>query len=81
MTKRADIAARLPLVFALGRAEAAAAIGISAPTFDKLVEERKMPKPFLIGIRKVWDVDELRAAVKALPRDDEGETDTWSDVG
>jgi predicted DNA-binding transcriptional regulator AlpA len=81
MTRRAEIAARLPFVFGLGRADAAAAIGISSPTFDKLVDEGKMPKPRLIGTRKLWDVDELRAAFKSLPRDDdEGEIDTWADV-
>lgn len=80
MTKRAEITARLPVVFGLGRTEAAAAIGISGPTFDTLVQRGMMPKPHLIATRKIWDVDELRAAFKALPREQEEEIDTWADV-
>jgi predicted DNA-binding transcriptional regulator AlpA len=80
MAQRAEITARLPVVFGLGRNEAAAAIGVSTPTFDTLVQKGMMPKPHLIGTRKIWDVDELRAAFKELPREQEDEIDTWADV-
>lgn len=82
MTRRSSIAPHLPVAFGLGRMEAAAAVGISATTFDGLVLAGKMPRPRMINSRKVWDVDELRAAFKSLPRDGEAEEDqSWADVG
>ena len=40
-----------------------------------------MPRPRRIDGRAVWDVDELRAAFKALPHEGESEkVDTWADV-
>lgn len=81
MTTRAAIAARLPVVFGLGRSEAAASVGVSATTFDAMVKTGAMPTPRRTGSRKIWDVDELRAAFKALPRDGESAgDDTWADV-
>ena len=78
---RAEIAARLPVLFGLNRIEAAAAIGVSGNTFDAMVNSGQMPRARLIGARKVWDVDELRAAFKSLPRDGEaGDGGTWADV-
>ena len=71
----------LPVVFGLGEVEAAAAIGISATKFRALVEEKRMPSPRRLDGRKIWDVDELRAAFKALPHVYEDEkADSWADV-
>jgi hypothetical protein len=71
----------LPVVFDLGEVEAAAAIGISATKFRALVEEKRMPSPRRLDGRKIWDVDELRAAFKALPHAHEDEkADSWADV-
>ncbi len=80
--RRSDVLSILPIVFGLGRFEAAAAIGVSATLFDALVDSGLMPKPRLVRGRKVWDVDELRASFKALPKvDDAGqEVDTWAEV-
>lgn len=82
--KRAEITSRLPFVLGLDRLEAAAAVGISATLFDTLVEQSVMPQPRVINKRRVWDVDELRAAFKALPKDGDtprkGEAKSWSDV-
>lgn len=81
MPRRADIAAQLPIVFGLDRLQAAAAIGVSATTFDQLVEGNLMPRPRMVNTRKVWDVDELRAAFKSLPRDgDPAGGSSWADV-
>jgi predicted DNA-binding transcriptional regulator AlpA len=80
-TARIDILALLPVIFGLGEIEAAAAIGISPSKFRMLVKEARMPRPRRIGSRAVWDVDELRAAFKALPHEGESEgSDTWADV-
>jgi predicted DNA-binding transcriptional regulator AlpA len=82
MPRRADITARLPFVLGLDRLEAAAMIGVSSGTFDVLVRDGRMPRPRTVGSRRIWDVDELRAAFKSLPRDGEtAEDETWADVG
>jgi predicted DNA-binding transcriptional regulator AlpA len=78
---RIDILPLLPVVFGLGEIEAAAAIGVSASKFRLLVKEGRMPRPRRIDNRSVWDVDELRAAFKALPHEGEAEgSNTWADV-
>lgn len=79
--KRSEIAARLPVVFGLDRLQAAASIGVSATTFDRMVDDNLMPRPRVINTRRVWDVDELRSAFKALPRDGEpsGGGNSWAD--
>ena len=78
---RIDILPLFPVVFGLGEIEAAAAIGVSASKFRFLVKEARMPQPRRIDRRFVWDVDELRAAFKALPHQGESEgSDTWADV-
>jgi predicted DNA-binding transcriptional regulator AlpA len=39
----------------LSREAAACYIGVGTTTFDRLVDERRMPKPIRIGKRVVWD--------------------------
>jgi hypothetical protein len=81
LTARAEVMPFLPVVFGLGEVEAAAAIGISASKFRTLVNDKRMPSPRCLDGRKIWDVDELRAAFKALPHADENEeADSWADV-
>jgi hypothetical protein len=46
-----------------------------------LVKDGRMPSPRRIDGRTIWDVDELRAAFKALPHEGERvRTDSWADV-
>lgn len=78
--RRKDILARLPIVFGLSVDEAAAAIGVSAGTFREMVVDKRMPGPRRIGSRLVWDVDEVRAAFKALPRDGDDDS-VWDNLG
>lgn len=81
VTARIDAMPYLPVVFGLGEVEAAAAIGISASKFRALVNDGRMPSPRRIDGRSVWDVDELRAAFKALPHDGGDEkANSWADV-
>jgi predicted DNA-binding transcriptional regulator AlpA len=81
LTTRIDVMPMLPVVFGLGEIEAAAAIGISASKFRALVNDKRMPSPRRLDGRNIWDVDELRAAFKALPHADEDEkADSWADV-
>ena len=81
LNARIDVMPILPMVFGLGEVEAAAAIGISASKFRALVNDKRMPSPRRLDGRNIWDVDELRAAFKALPHTDEDEkADLWADV-
>jgi hypothetical protein len=81
LTTRREVMPFLPVVFGLPELEAAAAIGISASKFRSLVGEKRMPSPRRLDGRNIWDVDELRAAFKVLPHDDESEkANSWADL-
>jgi hypothetical protein len=73
MTRRADIAARVPIVFGLRRTEAAAAVGVSVGHFDALEAQGLMPRPRMLGSVAVYDVEDLAAAFRALPHKGEAE--------
>ncbi len=64
------------------REAAAAYVGVSANTFDSMVEQGTMPHPkMLYGKRKGWDVRELDTAIDRLPIEGaQPEDDTWEDV-
>lgn len=81
MTRRSDIIGHLPQLLGLSHDEAAAYVGISGTSFDKLVHEGKMPLPREVSGRRIWDIDELRAAFKALPHEGEqaGRMSSWAD--
>jgi hypothetical protein len=88
--RRREAMAGLPIVFGLPELEAAASVGVSQTKFRSLVESGMMPEPRVVGGKLVYDVDELRAAFKALPHrhggsaadpdDYEAEEDTWADL-
>ena len=61
-------------------------LSLSPSFFRRLVEMKLMPRPRVAGGRRIWDVDELDLAFKALPReggDDEAifadSKDGWED--
>ncbi len=62
-----EVASRLPIRRGLSEAEAAIYVGIGATKFRELVAAGKMPRPRLIGDRRVWDVLDLDAAFSSLP--------------
>ena len=66
MTRRADIAARLPVLAGLKLAEAAAFVGVSAGLFLRAQAQGKMPLPRDFMGTPIYDADELWAAFKAL---------------
>ena len=80
MYSKAAIGSRLPLRRGLSEPEAALYIGLSSSKFRELVGTGVMPRPHLIGQRRIWDIDDLDAAFKGLPVEGEAETDTWADV-
>lgn len=80
------IAAHLPLRRGLSEVEAAVYLSISPSYFRRLVEQGVMPRPRVVGTRRIWDVEELDSAFKALPREGGEETlfggeagDSWAD--
>jgi hypothetical protein len=87
MSAKATVAGRLPVRRGLDESEAAVYLSLSPSFFRKLVQQKLMPRPRLAGGRRIWDVDELDLAFKALPREGgEGEAiftsgsdDSWAD--
>lgn len=53
----------------LSREEAARYVGVGTSTFDKLIEEGRMPRPLRVGKRTIWDRLKIEAAFADL---DEG---------
>ena len=79
MPKKSAIAARLPVRRGLDENEAAVYLSLSPSFFRKLVKSGVMPKPRIVGGRRIWDVEELDLAFKSLPREN-GDTLGWAEV-
>jgi predicted DNA-binding transcriptional regulator AlpA len=65
------------------REAAAAYICVSPNTFDEMVNDGRMPRPKMIGKKRLaWDIQALDAAVDRLPLqgDDAAVDTTWGDV-
>lgn len=65
--------------YGFNREEAAAYVGVSPRTFDKMLSEGKMPVPCVYGSRKIWLRDELEACAKALSREGHTESNPWEE--
>jgi hypothetical protein len=65
--RKADVASRMVMRRGLSEAEAAIYISLGASKFAQLVRDGRMPRPRLIDGRRVWDVDDIDAAFKAMP--------------
>lgn len=63
--KQAFVVAKFP-PRGLSRADAAEYVGVSATTFDLMVRQGKMPKPFRVYGRVLWDRNKVDAAIDAL---------------
>lgn len=66
---KATVAARLPVRRGLSEVEAAIYLSLSPSFFRRLVDQKMMPRPRVAGGRRIWDVEELDLAFKALPRE------------
>jgi predicted DNA-binding transcriptional regulator AlpA len=60
----------------LSRLQAAAYVGVSVTTFDRMVKDRLMPGPMRIYSRNVWDRRKVDAAIDALDVGDDMD-DAW----
>ena len=60
------------IVLGLNREEAADAVGVSPNVFDRMVTAGELPKPHRskVSTRLIWHVDEISAAMRALPVDE-----------
>jgi hypothetical protein len=83
VTTKSTIAVRLTVRRGLDEAEAAVYLSLSPTMFRQLVAQAIMPRPRLVGRRRVWDVEELDRAFLALPREGgemgEVEANSWAD--
>ena len=62
---------RFPVLL-LDRHQAAAVLGVSCRTFEELMDAAWMPRPVQLGPRLLrWSLEELEAAIKAMPRQDQ----------
>jgi predicted DNA-binding transcriptional regulator AlpA len=79
MPKQAALPPTLPPRL-IGREAAAAYINVCPNTFDKMIQEGRMPRPRVLGDkRRAWDTRELDTAVDQLPH--AGEELAASDEG
>lgn len=74
-----------PTARLLSRPEAAAYVGVSPTTFDRMVGDGLMPGPIKVYGRVLWDVRALDAAIDCLPGDGvstkvEDEENEWNEV-
>lgn len=51
----------------MDRIAAARYVGVGVTKFDEMVEAREMPKPKLVGRRRIWDRIELDMCFTDLP--------------
>jgi predicted DNA-binding transcriptional regulator AlpA len=61
----------------LCREAAAQYVGVGTTKFDEMVNDGRMPKPWRIDARKVWDRHAVDSALDALPT--EPERNPWDD--
>jgi excisionase family DNA binding protein len=85
-TSKTDISRRLPIRRGLSEVEAAIYLSLSPSFFRRLVDQGVMPRPRVAGGRRIWDVEELDVAFKALPREGGDDAsfgavsgDSWAD--
>ena len=72
MASKFTVSAKLPFRRGLAESEAAIYLSLSASFFRELVKRGVMPPPRLVGKRRVWDVEEIDIAFKALPHETVG---------
>ena len=64
----------------LKRVLAASYIGIGTTKFDEMVDDGLMPKPRLIGRRKIWDIQELDRCFDELPQAGDNDNNPWDEI-
>jgi hypothetical protein len=65
----------------LSRIDAAAYVGVGTTLFDQLVAAGKIPRPFRLEGRVLFDRRRLDAAIDDMQDDLTPASDVWDDVG
>jgi excisionase family DNA binding protein len=68
MVAKATVAARLPVRRGLSESEAAVYLSLSPTKFRQMVADGRMPQPRMVDGRLIYDIEDLDAAFKELPR-------------
>ncbi len=63
----------------LNRKEAAGYVGVSSSLFDELVEDGRMPKPFKINSRVIWDIRLIEDAFNEISMQSEQTDNPWDE--
>jgi predicted DNA-binding transcriptional regulator AlpA len=63
----------------LSRQAAAEYIGVGTTLFDAMVKDGRMPRPFRVGARVIWDRQRLDAAFDALS-DQDADRNPWDEA-
>jgi len=63
----------------LNRQEAARYVGVSVTTFDKLVADGRMPRPMVLGARRIFDRFALDQYFEALDAPAESEKNDFDE--
>jgi predicted DNA-binding transcriptional regulator AlpA len=66
-----------PVPRLLGMPHAAAFLGISPRTFEKLWRSYRLPQPYRLGRRLLWDVKVLEKYVDTLAEPDDESCENW----
>ena len=64
----------------LSRIEAAAYVGVSTGTFDRMIADKLMPRPIRIYGRVVWDIRAIDASFDALDSRPVEDDDPWREM-
>ena len=80
--RKSSVGARLPIRRGLGESEAAMYISLGTTKFAQLVKDGRMPRPHVVDGRRIWDVDDIDAAFRALPieGDDDQDRNPWHEI-
>jgi len=63
----------------LSRVRAAAYVGVSPSTFDRMIADKLMPPPIRIYGRNIWDIRKLDEAFAALDKSEPND-DPWDEM-
>src|SRR5688572_10862411 len=61
----------------LNRVQAAEYIGVGTSLFDAMVKDGRMPRPFRVGARVIWDRHQVDASFDALAEHDMDDRNPW----
>lgn len=61
----------------LRKSEAARSIGVSINTFNRMIDDGIIPRPFCYGTMQMWLVSDLQAGIASLPTKEDQPSNEW----